>query len=71
MGLGIDSVGGLLLLVFVLWLYLLPWWVAKGRKHPNVYSIAVVNIFLGWTFVGWVACLAWSLSAAGRPQTPE
>jgi hypothetical protein len=71
MGFGIDSIGGLLLLGLLLWLYLLPWWVAKGRKHPNVYSIAVVNVFLGWTFIGWVICLAWSLSAAGKPQSPE
>jgi len=48
----------------LVWIYLLPWWVTKGREHPNVYSIAVVNIFLGWTFIGWVVCLAWSLSAA-------
>ncbi|MCX7050750.1 MAG: superinfection immunity protein [Proteobacteria bacterium] len=70
MGFGIDSIGGLLLLGLLLWLYFLPWWVAKGRKHPNVYSIDVVNVFLGWTFIGWVACLAWSLSAAGKPQQP-
>ena len=71
MGFGIDSLGGLLLVALLIWLYLLPWWVAKGRRHPSVYSIAVVNVFLGWTFIGWVGCLAWSLSAAGRPQVRE
>ena len=71
MGFGLDTVLGIGFAALLVWLYLLPWWVAKGRKHPNVYSIAVVNIFLGWTFVGWVICLAWSLSAAGRPQSSE
>jgi hypothetical protein len=54
MGFGLDTVLGIGFAALLVWLYLLPWWVAKGRKHPNVYSIAVVNIFLGWTFVGWV-----------------
>jgi hypothetical protein len=66
-----DLIGGLLLLCLLLWLYFLPWWVARVRKHPNIDSIVVVNLFLGWTFIGWVACLAWSVSAAGKPQSPE
>jgi hypothetical protein len=66
-----DAFLGLVLVLFLLWLYLLPWFIAHGRKHPNVSPIAVLNIFFGWTFIGWVACLAWSLSAAGRPQASE
>jgi hypothetical protein len=48
--------------------YLLPTLIAAGRGHPNVGPIAVVNIFLGWTFLGFIVALAWSLSAvAPRP----
>lgn len=47
---------GVLLLVAVG--YFLPLIVAAVRKVPNVGSVAVVNIFLGWTVVGWVVALA-------------
>jgi Superinfection immunity protein len=39
-------------------LYFLPTIVAASRKVPNVGSIAVINVFLGWTLVGWVVALA-------------
>jgi len=32
--------------------------VALMRKVPNQGSIAVINIFLGWTVIGWVVALA-------------
>lgn len=43
-------------------IYFLPTIVAgvRGAKHSN--GIVVVNLFLGWTFVGWVVALAWALS---------
>jgi hypothetical protein len=42
--------------------YLLPSFVAAARKHPSQNSIAIINIFLGWTFLGWVVALAWAAS---------
>ncbi len=39
-------------------LYLLPLIVALSRKVPNVGSIVIINIFLGWTFIGWIVALA-------------
>ena len=47
----------LLLLVFV---YLIPFIVAMSRKHNNAGAIGLLNIFLGWTFLGWVIALIWS-----------
>ena len=38
--------------------YFLPVILAWIRKVPNTGSIAVINVFLGWTFVGWVVALA-------------
>lgn len=43
-------------------LYFVPWIVASSRKHNNSGAIAVLNIFLGWTFIGWVAALVWSMT---------
>lgn len=47
----------------VLCLYFLPWIIAARRLHHQRNSIAVLNTFLGWTLVGWVAALVWSVSA--------
>lgn len=44
-------------------IYLLPTIIASNRSHPNVAPIAVINIFLGWTLLGWVVALAWSVSS--------
>lgn len=52
------------LLVLVLFaIYFLPAFVASGRKHLNQNSIGIMNLFTGWTFIGWVACLAWAFSS--------
>ena len=52
----------ILFLTFIITLYLLPTIVASFKNHLNTSSITVINIFLGWTFLGWVICLAWAFS---------
>lgn len=47
-------------------LYLLPVLVAWARHMPGTAVIAVINVFLGWTFFGWVLALALAL----RPVYP-
>jgi hypothetical protein len=47
-------------IIVPMFLYCLPAFVAVWRDHRNLNSIVVVNIFLGWTFVGWVIALAWA-----------
>lgn len=47
--------------------YLVPVIVARSRKCSATAGIAVINIFLGWTFLGWVVALAWA--ATGKPRT--
>jgi hypothetical protein len=42
----------------VLVLYFLPSVVAVARKITHQGSVVVINVFLGWTFVGWVVALA-------------
>ncbi|MCE9560414.1 MAG: superinfection immunity protein [Planctomycetes bacterium] len=43
--------------------YFFPSIIAMFRKHPNIAPILVVNIFLGWSIVGWVVALAWAFTA--------
>lgn len=41
-------------------LYLLPTFEAWKNSHPSLTSVALLNIFLGWTLLGWVAALVWA-----------
>jgi hypothetical protein len=41
----------------------LPLIIAAERGHPDKDAIGVLNIFLGWTFVGWVSALVWAHTA--------
>lgn len=54
-----SMVGGLLLLGIGVFLYFIPSWLAWGKR--NVDSVIAVNLFLGWTFIGWVVALAMAL----------
>lgn len=51
---------GCALLVGIIAFYFIPYLVARSRKHRNVTPILIVNFFFGWSFLGWVFCLAWS-----------
>ena len=42
--------------------YFIPTIVALCRKHPNKGAIIVLNIFLGWSFIGWVVSLVMACS---------
>ena len=72
----IDEIGGivgqLLSLVLLLtvgfvgfMLYFLPAFIA--RKKPNANAVLIINVFLGWTFIGWVVALAMAVSNPTPP----
>lgn len=48
--------------IVVAFIYLLPFFIAEHRKHNNTTSILLANLFLGWTFLGWVICIVWAFS---------
>lgn len=51
-------------IVMAILLFFLPTFIAAKRSHPNVAPIFVINLLLGPVFgIGWVAALAWSVSA--------
>jgi len=56
-------------------MYFVPALIAMARGKRNFGAIVALNIFLGWTLVGWVMALVWSLmqdppviTAAGSPE---
>ena len=52
----------LLLMMPLIIAYFIPCIIAFKRKHHQVVSLCLINIFLGWTFFVWVVCVAWSFS---------
>ncbi len=54
---------GALLLGLLLVVYFVPTLVAMLREHHQTAAIAILNILLGWTLIGWVAALVWSATA--------
>ncbi len=46
--------------------YFLPTLIALIRGHHQTAPILVRNFLLGWTFIGWVAALVWSVSRVER-----
>lgn len=50
--------------MFGLFLYLLPAFIAYQRWHTNRHAILVINVFLGWSVIGWLGALIWSATGA-------
>jgi hypothetical protein len=58
--------------------YFLPWAIAATRHKSNTLAIALVNLLLGWTLVGWVVALVMAcgshqmavISPPGYPPPP-
>ena len=58
---------GIAAFVIVIFLYLLPAYVASKRDHVSHRAIFWTNLFLGATGGGWLVCLIWALCSDGRP----
>jgi hypothetical protein len=43
--------------------YMLPWAVAATRGKSNSWAVGLVNLLLGWTFVGWIVALVMACTA--------
>jgi hypothetical protein len=52
-------------LFLVLAFYLLPTIMVIKRKNPNAVAVVILNLFLGFTFIGWIFAL---VLATRQPQ---
>jgi hypothetical protein len=62
-----EMLGGLLVIGIALVVYFLPMIIAIYREHRNAGALAALNLVLGWTLLGWVGALVWSLWARREP----
>lgn len=46
--------------MFGLFIYLLPAFIAYQRWHSSRAAILILNVFLGWSVIGWLGALIWS-----------
>jgi Superinfection immunity protein/zinc-ribbon domain len=53
-------------LLVSLFLYFLPAFLARNK--PNFTAILLLNLFAGWTFIGWIIALVWALSGQSQGQ---
>jgi hypothetical protein len=51
---------GIVLILLLIGFYFLPSII--GRKKRNRGAIFALNLFLGWTLIGWVVSLVWALT---------
>jgi hypothetical protein len=49
----------LIILLFCVFIYFLPSIIAKDKSFFT--RLFVLNLLLGWTIVGWIIALKWSL----------
>jgi glucan phosphoethanolaminetransferase (alkaline phosphatase superfamily) len=52
--------------IALLALYPVPVVIAACRSHPNTVPILLVNLFLGWTFLGWFVALVWACTSTSK-----
>ena len=62
----LSIIRGFIFLLIALFLYFLPFVVARSRGMANRWSILTLNLFLGWTLVGWVVSLCWSVAGTAE-----
>lgn len=55
-------------LIFLLCLYFLPTGMALLREHQNTLAIFLLNLFLGWSLIGWVVALVWAATVVQRRE---
>lgn len=63
----LNSVAGLVALAFAF----LPTVIALLRGHHNTLAIFLTNLLLGWTGIGWIVALIWSMTAIRAPAPPR
>jgi hypothetical protein len=45
----------------LLGLYLFPTAIAAEMDSRNLLAIFILNVFLGWTVLGWIIALIWAV----------
>ncbi|AEV97743.1 hypothetical protein A4D02_16135 [Niastella koreensis] len=55
-----------ILIIIAFSLYFLPSIIANARKNSNATAITLLNLFLGWTVIGWITALIWAFASSSK-----
>jgi Superinfection immunity protein len=66
----IRLTGGLWLLLILLLFYFLPTLKGMFRPDADLRRIALVNLFLGWTVIGWLVAIVMA-DGLTKPSRPD
>lgn len=70
-----SNFGAGVLVIVLIVLAIVAYWVPtiiavlRYKQIPNPVGVIVVNIFLGWTFIGWVVALVMAVRSKPQPVT--
>ena len=56
----------LIIIVIIFCIYFIPTFVAFSRHHQFKWIIFLINLFTGFTFVGWIGALIWAFIDTGQ-----
>ena len=66
-----SGVFALILLALLAAFYLLPSIIAISKGLRNAGAICAMNILLGWSLIGWIVALIWSLTNDAQQQVVQ
>ena len=64
-----DRYRSIAMLILLLGVFLLPTFVAVGRKHSKRATMFLVNVLLGLTIIGWIVALSYAFTAPDRERS--
>jgi predicted RNA-binding Zn-ribbon protein involved in translation (DUF1610 family) len=64
-----TGIGQVIIGILFLVVYFLPSIVAYVDKKKSLGGIVLLNLFLGWTILGWIGAIIWAVSS--KRQEPE
>jgi Superinfection immunity protein len=59
------------ILLGALIIYFMPALIAANRGHHNALAISALNLFLGWSFLGWVIAFVWACTQTQKRDPIE
>ena len=59
---------GLIIVVIAIAIYFLPATIGGNRGINASGALFFVNLFFGWTLIGWLFCLIWAVTGATKAQ---
>jgi amino acid transporter len=65
-----GAVIGLFVIAVCIALYFLPAIIAYKRDHHNRLAILVMDLLVGWSFIGWAIALVWACTAVKKETLP-